>query len=130
MVQSAASETLTRVTAASLQTSLASGGALLAVLMLVPGAFVVALLANLYALAQHVDGVIGTAGDEGGREPADVGAVAVEPDAGHHHGRVRLIEAGVGAEFAGRYAAAEGVEHGAVVAASARGGGRLGHIHK
>jgi hypothetical protein len=88
--------------------------------VLVLGAFVVAFLANLDALFEHVLGVSRAAGDEGGSEPADIGAVAVEADAGHHHLGVGLVEAGIGAEFAGSNAAAEGVENGLVDLAGGR----------
>jgi hypothetical protein len=95
--------------------------------VLVLGTLVVAFLANLDALAQHVLGVVGAAGDEGGGEAANVGAVAVEADAGHHHLGVFLVEAGVGAQLAGGDAAAQGVEDGLVVLAGAGRGSR--HLH-
>ena len=93
--------------------------------VLVLGAFGVALFTNLDALFENVLGVVGAAGDEGGGEAADVGAVAVEADAGHHHFGVVFVEAGVGAELAGGNAAAEGIEDGLVVLAGAGGG----HVH-
>jgi hypothetical protein len=70
---------------AGVQALLASLGTLLAVVVLVLGALVVALLAQLDALLDDVLGVGRVAGDEGGREPTAIGAVAVEADAGHHH---------------------------------------------
>ena len=116
---------LTLVCLARLRAGLAGGGAGLAVVVLVLGAFGVALFTNLDALLEDVLGVVGAAGDEGGGEAADVGAVAVETDAGHHHFGVVFVEAGVGAEFAGGNAAAEGIEDGLVVLAGAGGG----HVH-
>ena len=107
---------------------LASGGTRLAVLVLVLGTLGLALPANLNALFEDVLGVGGTPGNEGRREPADVGAVAVEADAGHHHLGVFFIEAGVGAKFAGGNAAAEGVEYRLIVSTYAGGGG--GQLHE
>jgi hypothetical protein len=111
---------------ARLYAGLAGGGAGLAVVVLVLGAFGVALFTNLDAFLEHVLGVVGAAGNEGGGEAANVGAVAVEADAGHHHLGVFFVEAGVGAELAGGNAAAEGIENGLVVLAGAGGG----HVHR
>jgi hypothetical protein len=105
---------------------LAGGGTGLAVGVLVLGAFGVALFTNFDALFEDVLGMVGAAGDEGGREAADVGAVAVETDAGHHHLGIFFVEAGIGAELAGGNAAAKGIENGLVVLAGAGGG----HVHR
>ena len=111
---------------ARLYAGLAGGGAGLAMVVLVLGTFGVALFTNFNALLEDVLGVVGAAGDEGGGEAADVGAVAVEADAGHHHLGIFFVETGVGAELAGGNAAAEGIENGLVVLAGAGGG----HIHR
>lgn len=87
-------------------------------LVLVLGALIVALLAQLDALFDDVLSVGRIAGDEGGREATDSGTVAVETDAGHHHFNIVLIEAGVGAVFAGGHATGQGVEEGAVIGRS------------
>jgi hypothetical protein len=115
------------VGSAGFEASLAGGGALLAVFVLVLSALVVAFPTNFDALFQHVPGVVGAPRDEGGRKAADVGAVAVEANAGHHHGDVGLGQAGIGAHFAGGDAAADGIKHGAIVAPGAVGGSR--HLH-
>ena len=60
-------------------------------------------------------------GHETGGEGADVGAIAVEADAGGHHFYVRLGEAGGGAVFAGGDAGIERVEQRLVL--SVHGGG-------
>jgi len=99
---------------AGVEAGFASLCALLAVVVLVLRALVVALLANLDALLHNVGRVGRVAGDEGGRNPADVGAVAVGADAADHHLDVVFREAGVGAIFAGGYAAGQGIEDGAV----------------
>jgi hypothetical protein len=98
-------EWLRGIGAASLQAFLASFGALLAVVMVVLRAFVVALLANFDALAHDVWGVRRVAGDVCGREPTDIGAVAVEPNTGHHHFDVFFVEASIGAKLTGGDAA-------------------------
>jgi len=95
---------------AGLQALLAGLGALLAVVVLMLGALVVALLANLDALLDDVLRVRRVAGNEIRREPTDIGAVAVGANARHHHLNVFFVEAGVGAVFAGGYAAAQGGE--------------------
>jgi hypothetical protein len=100
---------------------LAGFGALQAMVVRVFGALVVAFLTNFDALLEHMLGMVGAPGDEGGCEAADVGAVAVEANAGHHHPEVFFIEAGIGAELAGRNAAAEGIEDSLVVLAGAGG---------
>jgi hypothetical protein len=79
-------------------------GALLAVVVLVPAALIGTLLANFDALFDKVRGMRRVAGDKSGREPADIGAVAVGADAADHHLHVVFGEAGVGAVFAGGYA--------------------------
>jgi hypothetical protein len=93
-------------------------GALLAVVVLVLAALIGALLANLNALLNDVRGVGRVAGDEGGREPTDVGTVAVGANTGHHHLDIFFVEAGVGAVFAGGHATSQSVEEGAVVGRS------------
>jgi hypothetical protein len=98
---------------AGFEAGFAGGGALLAVVVLVLGAFVVALLANFDALLHNVGRVGRVAGDESGREAADIGAVAVGANAAHHHLDSVFREAGVGAVFAGGYAAGQGIEDGA-----------------
>ena len=103
-------------------------GALFAMRIVVLGAFVVALLANLDALLKHVHGVVGTSGDERGGEAANIGTVAVEPNAGHHYLDVGFIKTGIGAQLAGGNAAAEGIEYGAVIGAGAGDGS--GHLHR
>jgi hypothetical protein len=105
---------LSGVAFAGCQALAASLSALLAMVVLVLAALVGALLANLDAFLHNVRGVGRVAGDEGGREPTDVGAVAVGTDAGHHHGNVFFAQASVGAVLAGGYAAGQGVEEGAV----------------
>jgi hypothetical protein len=112
---------------AGVEAGLASVGATLAVLVLMLGAFGVAFPANLDALLEDVHGVVGAAGNEGGGETADVGAVAVEANAGHHHGNIGFGQAGVGTHFAGSNAAAEGVEDGRIIAAGAVFWGGLLH---
>ena len=109
---------------AGFQAGFAGSGALFAVSMRMLDALVVALLADFDALLQHVRGVVGAAGDEGGGETADVGAVAVEADAGYHYFDVGLAQAGGGAVLAGGCAAGEGVEH--ILVGGARGSGN-GH---
>jgi hypothetical protein len=95
--------------------ALAAGlGALLAVVVLVVAALVGALLADFDALFDDVLGVGRIAGNEGGSEATDVGAVAVGANAGGHHFGVGLVEAGVGAILAGGHTAGQGVEEGAV----------------
>jgi hypothetical protein len=96
--------------AAGVQALLARLGALLAVVVLVLGAFVVALLANFDALAHDVRRMGRVTRNKSGRESTDIGAVAVEPDAGHLHGDIFFLEAGIGAILAGSYAAGEGRE--------------------
>jgi hypothetical protein len=83
--------------------------------VLMMAALIGALLADFNALFDNVLGVRRIAGDKGGREATDVGAVAVGADAGDHHFGVGLVEAGIGAVLAGGYAAGQGVEKGAVV---------------
>ncbi|GAB2468401.1 hypothetical protein GCM10011375_30260 [Hymenobacter qilianensis] len=90
----------------------AGGGTLLAVVMIMFAALVGALLANFNALAHDVLGVSGAAGNEGGSEAADIGAVAVEANTGHHHLDIFFAQASVRAHFAGGDAAAEGVKRG------------------
>jgi hypothetical protein len=92
------------VGAAGVEALLAGLGALLAVVVLMLGALVVALLANLDALFHDVRGVGRIAGNEGGREPTDIGAVAVEANAGHLHSNIFFVEAGIGAKLAGGHA--------------------------
>jgi hypothetical protein len=98
------------VGAAGIQALLASLRALLAVVVLVLGAFVVALLANFDALAHDVRRMGRVTRDKSGRESTDIGAVAVEPDAGHLHGNIFFFEASIGAILAGGYAAGQGRE--------------------
>jgi hypothetical protein len=73
--------------------------------VLVLGAFVMALLANFNAFAHDVRRVGRVAGDKSSREPTDIGAIAVEPNAGHLHGNVFFFEAGIGTKLAGGNAA-------------------------
>jgi hypothetical protein len=95
--------------------ALAAGlGALLAVVVLVMAALVGALLADFNTLFDNVFGVGRIAGDEGGGEATDVGAVAVGANACGHHFGVSLVEASVGAILAGGHAAGQGVEERAV----------------
>jgi hypothetical protein len=96
------------VGAAGIQALLASLRALLAVVVLVLGAFVVALLANLDAFAHDVRRMGRVTRDKSGRESTDIGAVAVEPNAGHLHGNIFFFEAGISAILAGGYTAGEG----------------------
>jgi hypothetical protein len=98
----------------------ASGSALLAVVVLVLATLIGALLANLNAFFKYMLGMIGAAGNEGGGKATDVGAVAVEADAGHHHLNIVFVQAGIGAHFAGRDAATKGVKNGLIL----RGGCR------
>ena len=102
-------------------------GALLAMGMLVLGTFVVALLANFDALLKYVLGVGRPPRDERRREPADIGAVAVETDAGHLRLDTCFVKTRVGAQFAGRNAMAESIEHGPIIGAGA--GSDNGHLH-
>jgi hypothetical protein len=90
---------------------LASFGTGLAVIVVVLRAFVVALLANFDALTHDVRGVGRVAGDVRGREPTDIGTVAVEPDAGYHHFDVFFVEAGIGAKLAGSDATGQGSKY-------------------
>jgi len=86
--------------------ALAAGlGALLAMVVLVLAALVGALLANFDALLDDVLGVGRIAGNEGGSEATDIGAVAVGADARHHHLDMVFFETGIGAVFAGGNAA-------------------------
>jgi cytochrome bd-type quinol oxidase subunit 1 len=86
--------------------ALAAGlGALLAVVVLVLAALVGALLADFDAFLNNVLGVGRITGDEGRGKPTDIGTVAVGADARGHHPHVVFAEAGVGAVFAGGYAA-------------------------
>jgi hypothetical protein len=55
--------------------------------------------------------MVGAAGNECGGEATDIGAVAVEANAGHHHLGIFFTQAGVRAHFTGGNAAAEGVEY-------------------
>jgi hypothetical protein len=82
--------------------ALAAGlGALLAVVVLVLTALIGALLANFDALFDNVLGVGRIARNEGRGEAADVGTIAVGANTGHHHFDIFLVEAGIGAVFAG-----------------------------
>ena len=112
------------VSLAGLDAGAAGFGALLAMLVLVLTAFVGALLADFETLLENMLGVVRAAGDEGVGEAADVGTVAVEADAGHHHLDIILVQAGGGAHFAGGDAAGEGVENLLVL-----GGGSVGLVH-
>ncbi|AIZ65569.1 hypothetical protein PK28_18290 (plasmid) [Hymenobacter sp. DG25B] len=97
--------------AASLLATTAGGGAFLAVLHVrMLGALIAAGLTDFGAFAQQVLAVNRAAGNQAGGEGADVGAVAVEADAGHHHFYVGLLQAGGGTPLAGGHAGSEGVE--------------------
>ena len=87
--------------------ALAAGlGALLAVVHGVLAALVGTLLANFDALINDVLGVGRIARNVGGDQATDVGAVAVEANAGHHFLDILLVEAGIGAVLAVGNAAA------------------------
>ena len=98
----------------SVYAGLTSLSAMLTMVMLVLAALVGALLADFDAFLDDVLDVVGTAGDESGGEAADIGAVAVQLNAGHHHLDVVFVQAGIGTHFAGHDAAAECVEYGLV----------------
>jgi hypothetical protein len=70
-------------------------GALLAVLHVrsVLFTFVGAGFADFYALSQQMHPMLGAPGYQAGRKGANVGAVAVEADAGHHHFDILFLQA-------------------------------------
>jgi hypothetical protein len=74
-------------------------------------ALVGAPLTDFNAFAQHMLSMVGAAGNEGGGKAADIGAVAVEANAGHHHLNIFFAQTSVGAHFAGGNAAAQGVKN-------------------
>ena len=74
------------------------------------GALIPTGFADFGALPQQVLAVNRAAGYQAGGKGADVGAVAVEADAGYHHFYVLLLEAGGSAPLAGGNAGIEGVE--------------------
>jgi len=98
-------------------------GAFLAMLhVCVLAALVAAGLADFGALAQQVRGVLRAASHVTGREGADVGTVAVEANAAHHHFHVVFLQAGSGAMLAGGDAGIESVEEGLVLGMHGEGG--------
>ncbi|GAB2959273.1 hypothetical protein GCM10027048_28270 [Hymenobacter coalescens] len=91
-------------------------------LVVVLAAFLVAAAAYLGALAQQVLGVLGTAGDEAGRQGAYIGTVAAAADAGSHHLHVVFLQAGSDAVLTGGHAGVERREQELVLLVHGRGG--------
>ena len=82
--------------------ALAAGiGAFLAMVVLVLAAFFFAKAANLDALLHHMLGVGRITCYKAGCQGADIGAVAVEHDAAHHHFYIVFLQAHRGAGLAG-----------------------------
>ena len=79
-------------------------GAMLAMFMVVFGAFFSAFPADLNTFFHYVFGVGRIPGYELSRQHADIGAIAVQLNAGHHHFYVIFLQAKRGAGFAGGYA--------------------------
>jgi len=106
-----------QASAASLLAAAAGLGALLAVLHV--GTVLLTLvatgLADFGALAQQMLAMLRAAGNQAGRQGADIGAVAVEAYAAGHHFYVFFFEASGGAVLAGGDAGVEGVEEGLVL---------------
>jgi hypothetical protein len=97
--------------AAGFFTAAAGVSALLTMLhVAVLGALIPTGFADFGALAQQVLTVDGATGYQARGEGTDVGAVAVEADAGYHHFYVLLLQAGGSAPLAGGDAGIEGVE--------------------
>jgi len=82
--------------------------------MVVPRAFIGAELADVGAESAELRGVIGIACHERGRQPAEIGTVAIQTNAAGKKGDIILAQTGRRALLACRGACAAGVDTGTI----------------